>query len=423
MCRLFINVIRTTAPLALLLFCMSIQYSFAKDITVNEIATMLGNNDPVTARITIESAGNRDNFLEMPRGKALYSASICYSPPRELNEQLISSARNHINEALGGTPPLSPDYNTWATKVKQRCTMCEPQVRRITRVTTTRDSWGGKIALNCEIQTPSEIAFENQSSLYLLPRIPSLDGNNQSADHLIEIIQQEHVHDKVKIKACAPFLVASDSDSGDGICASSHRFLDYFSENFGKPQIDAWIVIHHYTSNSDLHQHAKKNGGPPCKGIFGYFDPVSQRSANKANPGLIGTLNHELTHAFIYWNAPELPRWLEEGIAALHENTDPQFKGLRNPWRQRFLSSPTKNKKIFCNSVLRMSINEFESDPKPASISRYAMRNIQASGKLSDLYRRVRDNPAMQSLNYEGTDDEMHQNLLNMPGVKEFCAE
>jgi len=52
----------------------------------------------------------------------------------------------------------------------------------------------------------------------------------------------------------------------------------------------------------------------------------------RAPPGFFGTFRHELVHAPMFWDMP-LPRWFDEGLAALHENTDRDYRGLPNPWR------------------------------------------------------------------------------------------
>jgi hypothetical protein len=227
----------------------------------------------------------------------------------------------------------------------------------------------------------------------------------------------------VNVKVCAPFIVASSSDSVADICESSALYLEHFERTYGKPSIGAWIVIHHYGNGREVAEHARLYGGPPCKGILGYYDPISQRIAYRAPDGSYGTLLHELTHAFIYWDAPGLPRWLEEGMAALHEHTNKQYTGLQNPWRQRYLSTPEEDRAYFCDRVLRMKAAEFERRPRPACVSRYAMRRIQAEGSLPALYRRASQDPDLQTLDFEhpslATAEMLRQTL---PGVIEFCA-
>lgn len=54
-----------------------------------------------------------------------------------------------------------------------------------------------------------------------------------------------------------------------------------------------------------------------------------------------GTLAHELTHALAHFDFPQLPEWLDEGLASLHEECEFSRDGLRligRPnWRRRDL--------------------------------------------------------------------------------------
>ncbi len=52
--------------------------------------------------------------------------------------------------------------------------------------------------------------------------------------------------------------------------------------------------------------------------VYGYYKPQLRTLAlNLATGG--GTLTHELTHALVDFDFPEVPAWFNEGLASLHE--------------------------------------------------------------------------------------------------------
>lgn len=74
----------------------------------------------------------------------------------------------------------------------------------------------------------------------------------------------------------------------------------------------------------------------------GYYQRAEKRLVVHLASGL-GTLSHELCHAFTQRDCPTLPEWVDEGLAALHEETrfSPDrllLVGLRN-WRCRLLEA------------------------------------------------------------------------------------
>jgi hypothetical protein len=81
-------------------------------------------------------------------------------------------------------------------------------------------------------------------------------------------------------------------------------------------------------------------GGEP---YFGYYQPTDRRMVMNINTGT-GTLVHELTHALIVYDFPNVPTWFNEGLASLHEQCSVREEtiiGLTN-WRLPGLQSALK---------------------------------------------------------------------------------
>ena len=76
--------------------------------------------------------------------------------------------------------------------------------------------------------------------------------------------------------------------------------------------------------------------------LYGYYRPSTRMVVINMGAGA-GTIVHEMTHALIDFDFPDVPLWFNEGLASLHEecrlvNRDgqPAIEGLMN-WRYRSL--------------------------------------------------------------------------------------
>jgi hypothetical protein len=127
--------------------------------------------------------------------------------------------------------------------------------------------------------------------------------------------------------------------------------------------------------------------------MLGYYDWHRQTIAFRAQAGLFGTLQHELTHALIFWDIPMSPRWFEEGLAALYENTDKNYQGIPNPWRDavlKRLGNPKVDPTYFTR-VLEMDTLYYEHSADGSTLSRALMMRLQGCGDLAALYRNIRE--------------------------------
>ena len=76
---------------------------------------------------------------------------------------------------------------------------------------------------------------------------------------------------------------------------------------------------------------------------FGYYRPADRTLVMNISTGS-GTLVHELTHALIAYDFPQVPTWFNEGLASLHEQCtvgQKQITGLTN-WRLPGLQAAIK---------------------------------------------------------------------------------
>lgn len=125
---------------------------------------------------------------------------------------------------------------------------------------------------------------------------------------------------------------------------------------------------------------------------FGYYRPRERALVMNIDTGT-GTLVHELTHALIVYDFPEVPTWFNEGLASLHEQCtvgEREITGLPN-WRLPALQE------AIAKGTLRplrelVTRRDFYGAGQGLNYAqaRYFCLYAQRAGKLTELYRKLR---------------------------------
>lgn len=128
-----------------------------------------------------------------------------------------------------------------------------------------------------------------------------------------------------------------------------------------------------------------------------------------------GTVAHELTHALAHADFPELPEWLDEGLASLYEECEFSADGLRLVGLENWRGTALRNaqQKGGLRSIGEMSSEEFANgDPSiDYAQARYFCLYLQQRSLLEAFYRKCRarhpaDQDGLQSLcDLMATDD------------------
>jgi hypothetical protein len=108
-----------------------------------------------------------------------------------------------------------------------------------------------------------------------------------------------------------------------------------------------------------------------------------------------GTLAHELTHALAHADFPEMPEWLDEGLASLHEECEfspdgMQLLGLSN-WRGAVLTDAMQRGEV--RPIASLATEEFASSDRAGedyAHARYFCLFLQQSHLLEAFYRKCR---------------------------------
>jgi hypothetical protein len=153
------------------------------------------------------------------------------------------------------------------------------------------------------------------------------------------------------------------------------------------------ITIFLFSGEASYDHYARTLFGDERISVYGYYQP--QRRAlvmNIATGG--GTLVHELTHALMDCDFPQVPDWFNEGLASLYEQcrftSDGGIEGLPN-WRLAGLQETIRAGRLGTLESL-MTGDEFRGRLVGLNYAqaRYFCLYLQERGLLEDFYRRLR---------------------------------
>jgi hypothetical protein len=200
---------------------------------------------------------------------------------------------------------------------------------------------------------------------------------------------------KLNVVVHPPFVVAGDMpvaqlDSyakGSVVRPARAMWAAYFDK---KP--DQVITTFLYAGPDNYKLHARKDypdGGVP---YYGYYSPAGRTMVMNINTGS-GTLVHELTHALIVYDFPDLPTWFNEGLASLHEQCNVEeddIKGLPN-WRLPGLQAAIRDGKLRPLAEL-VTKRDFYGPAQGINYAqaRYFVMYMQHKGLLREFYRHFR---------------------------------
>lgn len=130
----------------------------------------------------------------------------------------------------------------------------------------------------------------------------------------------------------------------------------------------------------------------------GYYQKTRRRLVLNLASGE-GTLAHELCHALAACDCPDLPEWVDEGLAALHEEarySPDRLLLIGEPnWRCRIVRDALSDDRLPTMETLATAAS-FRGDDEGLkyAFSRTICRFLQSRGLLSHFYRKLRSNVA-----------------------------
>jgi hypothetical protein len=199
----------------------------------------------------------------------------------------------------------------------------------------------------------------------------------------------------------SPFVIAGDMTKArldrwhrDTIAPAAEALANlYFDVPPSQP-----ITVLLFTGEESYNRFAKQLYGDENVSVYGYYKPDKRTLVmNIATGG--GTLVHELTHALMAFDFPDVPDWFNEGLASLYEqcqfgekNGRRTIEGLVN-WRLPKLQQSIRDEKLGSLESL-FTADDFRGRNVGLNYAqaRYFCMYLQQQGLLADYYRAFRDN-------------------------------
>ena len=148
-----------------------------------------------------------------------------------------------------------------------------------------------------------------------------------------------------KTNSC--FLIVSNLTEAETDRIINHTIIsveECFYNDFFETKPDEIITIFLFKDDKTYRNWAYKLYEDDDLSPFGYYKPSKKVMLMNINTGS-GTLVHEMTHAFVRYDFPDIPSWFNEGLGSLYERCsidNGEILGYVN-WRLPSLQSAIKN--------------------------------------------------------------------------------
>lgn len=166
--------------------------------------------------------------------------------------------------------------------------------------------------------------------------------------------------------------------------------------SFFQTKPDKVIVAYLMRDEKSYREWAKKLFDDEDVSYYGYYKPGERALVMNIGTGG-GTLVHELTHALIVYDFPDVPTWFNEGLGSLHEQcnlADDHIVGLVN-WRLTGLQEAIRAGKL---RPLRDMLEDKDFYGKDRgnnyAQARYLCQYMQEKKLLPTFYKYYRENHA-----------------------------
>ena len=173
---------------------------------------------------------------------------------------------------------------------------------------------------------------------------------------------------------------------------------------YSKTSIQEPVVLMLFATERSYRINSRKLFAQRNASVYGYYKPSNRTVAINLESGL-GTLVHELTHAILDFDFQDLPLWLNEGIASLHEQAtfsteqhSPRIVGQIN-WRYPIVRDAIRSGRLVPIETLLSDSEGFRGAREGVNYAhaRYLCMYLQRKHKLVPLYQSMRDNTPRSS--------------------------
>ena len=201
------------------------------------------------------------------------------------------------------------------------------------------------------------------------------------------------------VEVVRPFVVATSLDPAGRARVRESIFTAYYNaicDDFLKTRPSSPIRAYLFTSDREYRRWAGKLWGDDPQTPYGYYKTTERALIiNIARGG--GALVHEMTHALVEADFPEIPAWFNESLGSLYEDSrvkDGRIMGIMN-WRYPRLAKAIKTGKVIpLAEIAAQTDREFYS-PEDRGLRyaevRYFAMYMEERGLLRKFYHAFRD--------------------------------
>jgi hypothetical protein len=194
------------------------------------------------------------------------------------------------------------------------------------------------------------------------------------------------------------FVIASNLSQAETdkiISNTIDRAVTCFYNDFFDTRPNEATTIFLFKNDETYRHWAKKLYDDDDLSRYGYYKPYDKTMLMNINTGT-GTLVHEMTHALVRYDFPDIPSWFNEGLGSLYERcslNNSQILGYVN-WRLPALQDAIADKSY--TSLERLTKTDYDTfygngSDVNYSQARYLSMYLQENGLLKKFYKHFRD--------------------------------
>lgn len=233
------------------------------------------------------------------------------------------------------------------------------------------------------------------SSLPVKRVIP--DSVSFNYEPIIESLRSQ-LSDDFSIQGHSCFIIVSNLSDAETKKIVSHtidRAYECFYNDYFSVKPNELTTIFLFGDDKSYRYWAKSLYDDDDLSRYGYYKPYARTMLMNINTGT-GTLVHELTHALVRYDFPDIPSWFNEGLGSLYERcslNDRQILGYVN-WRLPALQDAINGKYYTSlEKLTKTDYDEFYGDGSDINYAqaRYLCLYLQEQGLLKSYYKLFRD--------------------------------
>lgn len=249
--------------------------------------------------------------------------------------------------------------------------------------------------IGCSSNDEKPYTEAKSSPIVVKPAI--LDSVSFNYDATVQSLRSQ-LSDDFMVQGHSCFIIVSnlsETETQKIVSNTIDRAYECFYNDFFSVKPDELTTIFLFGDDKSYRYWAKKLYGDDDLSRYGYYKPYAKTMLMNINTGT-GTLVHELTHALVRYDFPDIPSWFNEGLGSLYERcslNDKQILGYVN-WRLPALQKAINGKYYTSlEKLTRTNYDEFYGDGSDVNYSqaRYLCMYLQEQGLLKSYYKLFRD--------------------------------